>query len=105
MTKEGESILKGAKEDTEWIIIAVTLDDELILDVSANVRNIFAGYAYAMDSGIEIPEGMGKGVYLMHNLVIKIVKTMWTLDDEAGFVNVTGDFRLLYEWKIEPGCK
>ena len=114
MTKAGESIIKGAQEalnvaqqdnNTEWIIIAITQDTELILDASPNIWNNFSDCTYALENGIKIPDEMKKGVYLIYNLTIKEIKTMWTLDSEAGLVTITGDFKLLYDWGIEPGCK
>ena len=89
----------------EWIIIAVTQDDELVLDASANMWNYFSHSTYALDNGIDVPEGMKKGVYLMYNLVIKETKAMWSLDSEAGFITVTGDFKLLYDWKLNLDAK
>ena len=89
----------------EWIIIAITQDDGLILDASANMWNKFSHSPYALDNGVKIPERMKKGVYLMYNLEIKAVKAIWTLDSEAGFITITGDFKLLYDWEFASGCK
>ena len=111
MTKAGESIIRGAQEaldiarQEEWIIIAITQDTELILDASPSMWNNFSDSFHASENGIYIPEKMKKGIYLMHNLETKAVKAIWTLDSEAGFITVTGDFKLLYDWEFEPGCK
>ena len=90
----------------EWIIIAVTQDTELILDASPNMWNNFSDSFHAAENGINIPDKMKKGVYLMYNLEIKNVKTVWSfLDFDAGFIIINGEFKLLYDWEVEPGCK
>ncbi len=97
------------KEDTvrqdEWFIIAITQEDELILDSSPNMQSNFSHSTYALDNGVEVPENMKKGVYLMYNLVIKKIKALWSLEGEVGFITITGDFKLLYDWGLNPDAK
>ena len=103
--------MRGAEEaldavrQEKWIIIAITQDTELILDASPSMWNNFSDSFHASENGIKVPDEMKKGVYLMYNLVIKEAKSVWTVYSVAGLLNVTGDFKLLYDWEFEPGCK
>ncbi len=106
MSREPADLEPGVTN--EWIILAITDHWQgLVIDADAGFfTSEMITSPFAADCGIQYPQNLEPGVYLMKNLNLETTKVMYALDGDAGLTTITGEFCLLCTetaWKFAAG--